>query len=142
INPRDISALTVTSFGQVDVNGRSTLSASTPPGPASGGSVFIRSGALTIDASTVAANNSGSGPGGQLVLRGDNQITLSNGAAVQGAAAVQAFTQGSGSGAGVTISTAPSGIVVVDASTVSALTTSPAANAGPGGTISITGGQL
>ena len=30
--------------------------------------------------STIAANNSGSGPGGQLVLRGDNQVTLSNGA--------------------------------------------------------------
>jgi filamentous hemagglutinin family protein len=136
INPRDTSALTVTSFDRVDVNGGSTLSASAPAGPGSGGSVFIRSGALTIDASTVAANNAGSGPGGQLVLRGDNQITLSNNAMVQ------AVTQGSGSGAEVTISTAPSGIVVVDASTVSALTTSSAANAGPGATISITGGQL
>ena len=137
INPRDTSALTVTSFGQVNVSAGSILSASTPPGPGSGGSVFIHSGALTIDASTVAANNTGSGPGrGQLVLRGDTQVTLRNGASVQ------ALTQGSGSGAEVTISTAPSGIVVVDASTVSAFTMSSAANAGPGGTISILAGEL
>jgi large exoprotein involved in heme utilization and adhesion len=55
---------------------------------------------------------------------------------------VQAFASGSGSGAGVIISTAPSGRVVVDASTVSALTTSTAANAGPGGTISIVAEEL
>jgi filamentous hemagglutinin family protein len=140
VNPSNASALTVTSLGPVNVMTRgstgSVLTASTPAGPGSGGSVFIRSGALTIDASTVAANNAGSGAGGQLVLRGDNQITLSNGAMVQ------AVTQSSGSGAGVTIATTPSGIVVVDGSTVSSLAASTAPNAGPGGTISITGGRL
>ena len=135
IDPRDSSALTVTSFDRVDVNGHSTLSASTPAGPGSGGSVFIRSGTLTIDASTVAANNSGSGPGGQLVLHGENQITLSNGAIVQ------AVTQGTGNAAAVTISTAPSGVIRADASTLTVGSAGPAAS-GNGGALSVQTGQL
>jgi filamentous hemagglutinin family protein len=102
VDPRNTAALTVTSFGQVDIKSsgstRSLLTASTLSGPGSGGSVFILSGALTIDASTIAANNSGSGPGGQLVPRGDNQVTLTNGTSVQASAL------GSGSGAEVTVS--------------------------------------
>jgi filamentous hemagglutinin family protein len=134
VNPGETSAFTVTSFAPVDIKSsgptRSLLTAT------NGGSVFIRSSGLTIDASTIAANNNGSGPGGQIVLRGDNQVTLSSGTSVQ------AFTSGSGSGAGVTISTAPAGMVRVDASTVSSLTSSTASNAGPGGAISIVAGQL
>jgi filamentous hemagglutinin family protein len=66
VDPRNTSALPVTSFGSVDISGGirggSTLSAN---GVTSGGSVFIRSGALTIDASNINANNFGSGPVGK-----------------------------------------------------------------------------
>jgi filamentous hemagglutinin family protein len=138
VDPRNTAALTVTSFAPVGITNRSLLTASTPAGPGSGGSVFIRAGALTIDASTVAANNSGSGPGGQLVLRGDSQVTLSNGAATNGAAAVQAVAQGGGSGAGVTISTAPTGVIRVDASTL----TVGSSGSGNGGALLVQTGQL
>jgi filamentous hemagglutinin family protein len=131
VDPRNSSALTVTSFGPVSISRGSTLSASNFIG-LSGGSVFIRSGALTIDASIIAANNFGSGSGGMLVLRGDNQVTLSNGASVQG------FALGSGNGAGATISTAPAGIIRVDASTVTLGT----AGSGNGGSLSLQTGQL
>ena len=92
VDPRDAAGLTVTSFAPVAITAGSTLSASTPSGPRSG-SVFVHAGALTINASTVAANNAGSGPGGQLVLRGDNQVTLSNGASVQAARRAAAAAQ-------------------------------------------------
>jgi filamentous hemagglutinin family protein len=138
VDPGNTSALTVTSFGPVAImtrgSARSLLTASTPSGPGSGGSVFIRSGTLTIDASTIAANNSGSGPGGQLILRGDNQVSLSNGTSVQASAL------GSGSGAGVTISTASSGMIRVDASTVT-LGTGPVSS-GNGGALFLQTGQL
>jgi len=65
-------------------------------------------------------------------LRGDNQITLSNGAIVQAA------TAGSGSGAGVTISTAATGMIRVDASTL----TVGSAGSGSGGPLSVQTGQL
>jgi filamentous hemagglutinin family protein len=147
INPTDASALPVTSFAPVDIKSsgstRSLLTASNAAGATGrGGSVFIRSSALTIDSSTIAANNSGSGPGGQIVLRGDNQVTLSNTAMLGNFAQVQAFANSSGSGASVSISTAPAGVVQIDGYTVSSLTTSAAANAGPGGAISIIAGQL
>jgi filamentous hemagglutinin family protein len=132
IDPRDTMALTVTSFGRVDVTGHATLDASTPSGPGSGGSVFIRAGTLTIDASTISANNSGVGPGGQLVLRGDSQVRLSSGAAVQ------AVALGSGTGAAVTISTAPGGTIQADASSLAA----GSAGSGDGGAVLVQTGQL
>jgi hypothetical protein len=82
VDPRNTSASTVTSFGAVAIAGGSVLAVANRGVFGNGGSVFIRSGALTIDASTIAADNFGSGPGGQLVLRGDNQITIRNGASV------------------------------------------------------------
>jgi filamentous hemagglutinin family protein len=48
VDPRNKSALTVTSLGPVAVTGGSTLDVSNPSGLGSGGSVFIRSGALSI----------------------------------------------------------------------------------------------
>jgi hypothetical protein len=87
---------------------------------------------LTIDASEINADNYGSGPGGQLVLRGDSQIALSNGASVH------AVAYGSGNGAGVIISTTPAGMISADASSV--LTGSlGSGNAGP---LSVATGQL
>jgi hypothetical protein len=122
----------VTSFGPVDIRGRSTLDVSDSKNLGSGGSVFIRAGALTIDASEINGDNYGLGPGGELSLRGDNQITLSN------SANVHAVAMGSGSGANVLLSTAPAGSISADAAMVMTDTQGP----GNGGAISIQGGQL
>jgi filamentous hemagglutinin family protein len=132
VDPHNTSALTVTSFGPVDIKGRAKLDVSNPSGLGSGGSVFIRSGALTIDASQINGDNYGSGAGGVLSLRGDNQITLSN------SANVHAVAMGGGNGADVLLSAASSGVILVDAATV--LTDSR----GPrnGGSITVVAGQL
>src|SRR5262249_39598108 len=53
VDPRNTAALTVKSFGPVDIKSGSTLNVSDPEHFRSGGSVFIRSGALTIDASNI-----------------------------------------------------------------------------------------
>jgi filamentous hemagglutinin family protein len=132
IDPRNTPALTVTSFGPVDITKGSKLGVSDPRNLRSGGSVFIRSGALTIDASEINADNYGSGPGGMLSLRGENQITLSNGANVH------AVAMGSSSGADVLLSTVPSGVISADASTVLTGSLGP----GNGGALSIETGRL
>src|SRR5499427_10929056 len=53
VDPRNTSALTVTSFGPVEIKSLSTLNVSDPKNLGSGGSVFIRAGALTIGAGEI-----------------------------------------------------------------------------------------
>jgi filamentous hemagglutinin family protein len=132
VDPRNTAALTVTSFGPVAIKGGSTLDVSNPGGLGAGGSVFIRSGTLTIDASTINADTYGSGAGGQLILRGDRQVALSDGADVH------AIAYGSGSGAGMIVSTAPTGVISADSGTVQT------GSAGPGkaGLLSVSTGRL
>jgi filamentous hemagglutinin family protein len=132
VDPRNTAASTVTSFGPVAVTGGSTLDVSDPTNLGSGGSVFIRAGSLSIDASEVNADNYGSGSGAVLSLRGDNQITLSNGANVH------AVAMGSGNGADVLLSTATSGVILADAATVLTDTM----GSGNSGSITIIAGQL
>src|SRR5271166_2622635 len=132
VDPRNTAASTVTSFGPVAVKGGSTLDVSDSKNLRSGGSVFIRAGALTVDASEINADNYGSGSGGVLSLRGDSQITLSNGANVH------AVAMGSGNGADVLLSTATSGVILADAATVLTDTM----GSGNSGSITIIAGQL
>lgn len=80
--PGDVS--TVTGHGIVTITNQSTLDVSDRNGMTSGGSVFIGGGSIAIDNSIVDADNFGAGPGGKIVLRGDDAITLSNGANIQG----------------------------------------------------------
>ncbi len=131
VDPRNTAASTVSSFGSVDIKSGSTLNVSNPSGLGAGGSVFIRSGALTIDASEINADNYGSAPGGQIMLRGEDQVSLTDGTTVH------ALTL-SGAGAGVAISTAPTGVVSADASTVLTGSLGP----GDAGLLSVSGGQL
>ena len=133
VDPRNTAALTVTNFGRVTITGGSRFDVSNPSGLGNGGSVFIHSGTLTLDASEINADNYGSGPGGELVLHGDSQVTLSN------SAKVHAMTYGSGSGAGVVISTSPSGQLTL---TNGAALTSSAQGSGSGGPIAITAGSV
>jgi len=132
VDPRNAAALTVKNSGPVSITRGSTLDVSDPSGLGSGGSVFIHSGALTINASEINADNYGSAAGGQLVLRGESQVALSNDAYVH------SFAQANGSGAGVIISTAPAGVISAEAGTV--LTGSY--GAGSGGSLSVSTGQL
>ena len=131
VEPRNTPALTVTSFGPVDIRGGSKLDVSDRSGLGSGGSVFIHSDALTIDASEINADNYGAAAGGQILLRGEDQVSFTN------TAYVHALTL-SGSGAGVAISTAPLGVTSADASIV--LTES--AGRGNAGPLSVSTGQL
>jgi hypothetical protein len=57
----------VTSFGPIDTKGGSSLNVSDPKNLASGGSVFIPSGALTIDGSEINTDNYSSGNAGSVV---------------------------------------------------------------------------
>ncbi len=131
VDPRNTVAVTVTSLGPVNITGGSTLDVSDPTGLGSGGSVFIHSGALTINASEINADNYGSGPGGQLVLRGDSQVALMNGANVH------AVAMANGGAADIVIATSPAGAVLADNSMVQTGTLATG-----GGSITITAGQL
>jgi hypothetical protein len=128
VDPRNTAASTVSSFGPVDIKSGSHLNRA----DLGGGSVFIRSGALTIDASEINADNSGSGPGGQLMLQADTQITVSS------RSNIHALAQASGVGADIHIRTAPGGSIALDSSTV----TVGSLAAGNSGQLSVAGGQL
>jgi hypothetical protein len=82
VDPRNTPASTATGFGPVDIKGGTKLDVSDPSGLGSGGSVFIRSGTLTINASEINADNYRAGLGGEIALQADGQIALGNGANV------------------------------------------------------------
>ena len=142
VDPRNTPALTVTSFGAIDISGSadliganarsSRLDVSNPNGLGSGGSVFIRSGALTISNGEINADNYGSGRGGQLVIQADNQIAMTN------ATLVHSTARSSGTGAAVIVSTAPSGDISIDESAVQ----TGGFGAGTTGPIAVSSGQL
>jgi filamentous hemagglutinin family protein len=143
IDPRNTRALTVTRFDPINVIGStaiigsgaksSKLDVSNPNGQGtSGGSVFIRSGTLTLSNSEINADNYGSGRGGQLVIQADNQIALTN------ATLVHSTASGAGTGAAIIVSTAPSGSMSIDESAVQTGTL----GAGTAGPISVSSGQL
>ena len=75
------AATTVSQFGPLYVR-NSTLAVSDPRGEASGGTLVMRTGYLTIDASTLNDDNYGSGAGGRIELNADGAITIGNGAHV------------------------------------------------------------
>jgi len=137
VDPLNTAASTVTSFGPVAVKGGSKLDVSDPSGLGSGGSVFIRSGALTIDASEINGDNYGSGPGGQIVLHADSKIALSNTANTE-TAKIHAIAQSSGGGGDIVLRTSPDGAISVDNTQV--LVGSLAA--GDSGQLSVATGQL
>lgn len=74
-------ATTVSQFGSLYVR-NSTLAVSDPRGEASGGTLVMRAGDLTIDASALNDDNYGSGAGGRIELNADGAITIENGARV------------------------------------------------------------
>jgi filamentous hemagglutinin family protein len=78
VDPTNTPALTVKTFGPVDIKNGSTLNVSDRINLGSGGSVFIRAGALTIDASNINADNYGSNPGGSVVVSAGS-LMLANG---------------------------------------------------------------
>jgi len=138
VDPRNTSASTVTSFGPVHLGNGTKLDTSDPVALGSGGSVFIRAGTLTIDASEINLDNYGRGAGGQLALRSDNGITLSDGTDIHALAA------SSGRGADAVLASA--GDIVLDNGTVrvGSLATGASGNlsVGAGGTLGLKNGGL
>jgi filamentous hemagglutinin family protein len=128
VDPRNKSALTVSSFGPVGITGGSRLNVSDPANLGSGGSVFIRSGALTIDTSEINADNYGSGSGGMLALRGDSQIMLTD-ANVHAVAVAQS---GGPSPGDIVVTTAGS-LALINNSTISSNTV----GSGNGGKVTV-----
>jgi filamentous hemagglutinin family protein len=100
VDPRNTAALTVTSFGPVSISGGSTLDVSNRPS-GSGGSVLVHAGALTIDASTINADNYGSTGGGGTVMVSAGSVSILDAGMI--------WVNGRGSGnAGSTVVTAGS----------------------------------
>ena len=110
VDPTNVSALTVASFGAVSIAGGSTLDVSDPVGKTSGGSIYIKSGTLTIsDGGFLDGTNYGTGAGGVISLYGASQIALSGGAVIHAPAI------GSGSGANITLTTGSAGSISASA---------------------------
>jgi filamentous hemagglutinin family protein len=130
VDPRNTPALTVTSFGPVAVTGGSKLDVSNPSRLGSGGSVFIRSGALSIDASEINADNYGQTGGGQISLSADGGVTVQNGSFIR------ADAHSTGAGADIAIATGSGGNVAIGHSVLS----TSAFQGGPAGNINVAAG--
>ena len=76
VDPVNGPRASVRSYGPVRITQGALLDVS------SGGSVFIRAGTLTLDASEIDADNSGTGPrpGGEIALRASRRLVLADGA--------------------------------------------------------------
>jgi hypothetical protein len=131
VDPRNTAGLTVTSFAPLSVSGRSVLDVSDRANRGSGGSVFVRAGALTINSSEINADNYGSGAGGMISLRGDSEVALS------GSTSVHAVAQSVGRGADIVVESAGS-LAITTGSTVSATTS----GLGAGGDVRVTAETL
>src|SRR5207244_10974478 len=130
-------------LGSVSITGASDLDVSDIAGKTSGGSIRINAGTLTINGSLLDATNYGAGVGGQISLRGDTQITLSNGANVHALAAA------AGRGADIVLtggSISASGGALVDVKTASVNRSIPSGAAGGltvnTGTLILSGGAI
>jgi filamentous hemagglutinin family protein len=105
ISATNASVSTISNFGPVNISAGSSLEVADSRGKTSGGSILIRAGTLSIADSFLDAANFGSGSGGQISLQAASQIALSDGTTVLGQA------QGNGSGAAITLTTAPGGAI-------------------------------
>ncbi|MFL5283099.1 MAG: filamentous hemagglutinin N-terminal domain-containing protein, partial [Rhodopila sp.] len=159
VNPRSAPASTVSSFGPVRVGGKSKIAVSDAAGLGSGGSVFIRAGALDVAAaSEIDADNHGAGPGGVVSLRSDGAVTISDGAnvhadtygtgrggtvtvradsIVQDASYISANTQGTGQGGEIGV-TATGNLTILNGGNISSITS----GAGSGGQVTASAGSL
>jgi large exoprotein involved in heme utilization and adhesion len=169
VDPRNTPALTVTSFGPVAINGGSTLDVSNFLVPGNGGSVFIRTGALTIDASTITSatiNASGGNAGSIIVTAGAlsivnggqmtsatfgpgnaGSVTVTAGSlSIANNGGITSSTSGSGHGGSVSVNVA--GQLTIDGkSTNPGLLTGISANVEPGtsgraGNVIVSAGEL
>ena len=101
----------MSNYAPVAIAGGCVLDVSNPANLGGSGSVFIHSGALTIDGSEIYADNYGAGPGGEIALdrrQPDpaDQRRLRSGR----------WPRCAGSGTGIVISTGPTGAIAIDTS--------------------------
>ena len=132
VDPASGSAV-ATGLGGVNIGGGSLLDIGDPVGRGSGGGVFIRAGTINIDSSSaIVVDNYGAGLGGQLSLRGDSQIGLSN------RSQLQSISRATGRGGDIVLTTAPGGGIIADNSTVLV----GGFASGSAGQLAVTAGQL
>lgn len=130
INARNRPAIPQAQSGPVRLE-RSRVNVSNMSLGDAGGSVFIHAGILNVVASTISADNSSLSGGGTISLRGETEVSISDGAELN---ARTRFTQG----ANIAISSATNGRVIVDQATI----TSGTDGVGAGGQLSISTGDL
>src|SRR5206468_11553425 len=92
----------------------------------------LHGGARTSDNRQLKADNYGSGKGGRISLRGDNQINLTN------VTRIHAVAQSSGDGAGIAFFTASTGVISIDSSTAMVRS----AGTGNAGALTVNTGEL
>lgn len=165
VDPAKTSALTVPTFGPVNITGGSKLDVSDKDGRRSGGSVFIRAGDLTINTGEINADNYGPGAGGQLLVQAGGQITLTganvhadsraagDGGTISVAADALSLTDGAGirsrpfaAGNGGRILVTAEGLLTIDGSGSAAptniATTAQRGSSGNAGDITINAGAI
>lgn len=131
LDPNNTAGLSVSRFAPVNIIGGSQLDVSDPAGRRAG-SVAVRAGALTVDASEINADNASAASGRALSLVADDFISLSN------SSSVHAVTSGSGSGGAITLATGTAGVISINHSVVQAATKGTA----NGGALSIATGSF
>jgi filamentous hemagglutinin family protein len=153
VNPRNAEGLTVKRFGRVNIAGGSALEVGNPSGHGHAGSVFVRSGSLTIDASMIKAVDHGARTGGEIVLEASGRIALRDGADIDAvdfggvfirsgsltidASTIEADNHGALAGGGIVLE-ASGRIALSDGATVETVDF----GRGPGGRLSVSTGRL
>jgi filamentous hemagglutinin family protein len=112
VDPANTAAMTVSRLAPVSIAGGVKLDVSDPVLLASGGSVFVNAGALTMDASEINADNHGTGNGGTVSLFGESQIAMT------GASSVRAVARFAGAGAAISLATGSGGSTIANNSIV------------------------
>ncbi len=133
VAPRNTAALTVKEFGRVKIAGGSNLVVGNPNGRGRAGSVFVRSSALAISASTIDADNYGARPGGEIVLQADGSLSIENGGQIS------ASTNGAGAAGRIVV--AVTGRLVINASG-GVYSQADTGSTGAGGDVSVSADSL
>lgn len=151
----DTGVTTVTRYGTIAIEGRSTLDTSGAMTDTANGSISIRGGRITISASTVEADNFGDAGAGFVSIRADDAVVVQDGSRI-GSSAFAAGRAANLVIVGASLSIADSGLVTTsitsaDAGDVHLTGTSVALRntvvsggsiGGRGGSITIVGGRI
>jgi filamentous hemagglutinin family protein len=99
LSPAATEGTTVDTFGTASISGSVLDSADNTASAA--GNIYVRASTLTVDGSVIGADNHTTGPGGTIVLVGEQQLTIAGDSAVQSYA--NATSNGSTGGSAASI---------------------------------------